>query len=59
MPLCSEVTQLPSLDSIRRLLCSGLFPEDRSQATSNSAQETDSSGPHVCGVCVHRCVLLV
>lgn len=52
MPLCSEVTQLPSLDSTRRLLCSGLFPEDRSQATSDSAQETDSSGPRVCGVCV-------
>lgn len=53
MPLCSEVTQLPSLDSTRRLLCSGLFPEDRSQATSDSAQETDSSG-----VCVQMCALI-
>lgn len=54
MPLSSEVTQPLSLDSTRRLLCSGLFPADRSQATSDSAQETDSSGPCVC-VCADVC----
>ena len=51
------VTQLPSFDSTRGLLCSGLFPEDRSQAASDSTQETDPSGVCECECeCECECV---